>query len=64
MPTFKHPDLTAEQIVDFSKVILRGTLLSSLIGSWVVSDAWNQLLPDYKFTSAEELLAKCWAEQP
>jgi hypothetical protein len=25
-----------------------------------VSDQWNRLLPDYKFTDAEEFLEKYW----
>jgi hypothetical protein len=61
IPIFKDPSLTPEQIDYFSKVILRGSLLSGLCKSWVVSDEWNRLLPDYKFTDAEEFLSKYWA---
>jgi hypothetical protein len=25
-----------------------------------VSDEWNRLLPDYRFTGAEEFLEKAW----
>ncbi|CZR60456.1 related to 2`-hydroxyisoflavone reductase [Phialocephala subalpina] len=59
-PMFKSPDFSEEQLKHFSKVILRGCLLSFLCGSWVVSDAWNRLLPDYKFTNPEEFLLKAW----
>jgi hypothetical protein len=26
-----------------------------------VSDEWNRLLPDYRFTDAEDFLSKHWA---
>jgi hypothetical protein len=58
---FKDPSLSSEQIEYFSNVILRGSLLSGLCKSWVVSDEWNRLLPDYKFTGAEDFLWKQWA---
>jgi len=60
-PIFKDPSLSPEQTEYFSKVILRGVLLSCICGSWIVSDEWNRLLPDYKFTDAEEFLGKQWA---
>ena len=46
------------------KTVLVGTLLSSAKGAWDVSDAWNQLLPDYKFTQMEDFLIKVWEEKP
>jgi len=60
VPKFKDPSLTEEQINFFSKVILRGSLLSGVTKSWVVGDEWNRLLPDLKFTGAEEYLEKVW----
>jgi hypothetical protein len=57
---YKEQGLSPEQKEHFSKVILRGVLLSGLCKSWVVSDQWNRLLPDYKFTDAEEFLEKYW----
>lgn len=60
IPTFKDPNMSHEQIDYFSKVILRGTLLSGLCSSWVVSGDWNRLLPDYKFEDPGEFLAKHW----
>lgn len=64
IPKFKDPNLTEQQVDDFSKTILRGTLLSALCGSWIVSDDWNRLLPDYEFTEPEEFLAKYWTAKP
>lgn len=61
LPTFRDPSLSAEQIEYFSKVVLRGILLSCICGSWIVSDEWNRLLPDYEFADAEEFLKKHWA---
>jgi len=61
VPQFVDPNLSAEQNEFFSKVILKGCLLSGVSRSWVVSDEWNRLLPDYKFTDAEEFLEKHWA---
>jgi hypothetical protein len=46
------------------KTVLIGTLLSSAKGAWDVSDAFNQLLPDYKFTKIDEFLARVWEGQP
>jgi hypothetical protein len=46
------------------KTVLIGTLLSSAKGAWDVSDAFNQLLPDYKFTQIEDFLARVWEGQP
>jgi len=63
-PTMEYPNLPPEQVNQFSKVILTGSLLSGIHGSWAVSDEWNRLLPDYKFTDAEEFLSKHWAGKP
>jgi len=63
IPKFVDPNLSSEQNEYFSKVILKGSLLSGFTRSWVVSDEWNRLLPDYKFTGAEEFLEKHWARR-
>jgi hypothetical protein len=46
------------------KTVLIGTLLSSAKGAWDVSDEFNQLLPDFKFTQIEEFLAQVWEGKP
>ena len=61
IPKFKDPNMSQEQIDGFSRAILKGTLLSGLCGSWIVSDSWNRLLPDYKFEDLEKFLEKNWA---
>ncbi|TVY83804.1 hypothetical protein LSUE1_G004836 [Lachnellula suecica] len=60
IPHFADPSLSSEQNQQFAKLILKGSLLSGLARSWVVSDEWNRLLPDYKFTRAWEFLEKHW----
>ncbi|KAF4628829.1 hypothetical protein G7Y89_g9329 [Cudoniella acicularis] len=64
VPKFNDPALTPEQNEQFSKIIVRGSLLSGVSKSWVVSDEWNRLLPDYKFADVEEFLVKHWAGRP
>lgn len=54
----------ADQLAAVLKTVLIGTLLSSAKGAWDVSDAFNQLLPDYKFVQIEEFLAKVWDGKP
>ncbi|KAF4627982.1 hypothetical protein G7Y89_g10170 [Cudoniella acicularis] len=63
----RHPSFTddqAEQLAAMLETVLIGTLLSSAKGAWDVSNAWNQLLPDYEFTRIEEFLAKVWEGKP
>lgn len=64
IPKIVHPSIPPEKIDSISKVILIGSLLSGIRECWAVSDKWNQLLPDYKFTDAEEFLSKHWAGRP
>jgi hypothetical protein len=63
----RHPSFTedqANQLAAMIKTVLIGTLLSSAKGAWDVSGAFNQLLPDYKFTHIEEFLERVWKGQP
>ncbi len=46
------------------KTVLIGMLLSSAKGAWDVSDEFNRLLPDYKFTQAEDFLTQVWEGKP
>ena len=52
--------LTRETIRNFSPVVLRGTLLAIHRGVWTVSDEWNQIFLDYKFTQVEDYLGQIW----
>ena len=64
VPRTLHPSIPPEMADMASKMILTGLLLSSKIASWVVSDEWNRIFPDYKFESAEELLTRVWTGKP
>ncbi|KAH8745960.1 hypothetical protein BGZ57DRAFT_836676 [Hyaloscypha finlandica] len=55
-----HPSVTGDHVEEMLKTVLIGTLLSSAKGAWDVSDEFNQLLPDFKFTQIEEFLAQLW----
>ncbi|KAJ4248818.1 hypothetical protein NW762_012656 [Fusarium torreyae] len=59
-PRLPLPSIPKDQIEPFSKMVVIGTLISFHRGVWTVSDEWNQLLPDYKFTQANDLLEKVW----
>lgn len=56
------PSTPQEQIEAFSKMAIIGYLISSARGVWSVSDEWNRLLPDLKFTQVEDFIAKYWKE--
>lgn len=60
IPRYEHPNQTAEQVEFFAKMIATGCLLAGIRKSWVVSDEWNRLLPDYEFTGVEEFLLEHW----
>lgn len=63
----RHPSFTddrADQLDAALRGVLIGTLLSSAKGAWNVSDAYNRLFPDYKFSQIEEFLGKVWEGKP
>lgn len=60
IPIYKHPDQSPEQTKFMSMIIATGTILSGIKKSWVVSDEWNNLLPDYEFTDIDEFLCRHW----
>ncbi|KAH8800411.1 hypothetical protein F5884DRAFT_550374 [Xylogone sp. PMI_703] len=64
IPMMEAPGVPAEQNEHFSKMVLIGTLLSGVHESWVVSNEWNKLLPDYEFMDVEEFLARHWLWKP
>lgn len=59
-----HSSVAEDQAADFMKSTLIGTLLSGAKGAWAVSDEFNRILPDYKFTQIEDFLAKVWEGKP
>ncbi|KAH6876413.1 hypothetical protein B0T10DRAFT_540968 [Thelonectria olida] len=61
-PLLTHKAVPLEMRHAASQRITLGYMTSLADGAWYVSDEWNQLLPDCKFTSAEEYLQKVWAD--
>lgn len=59
-PLIEHRNIPEEYREDASKRILKEYLASIAGGGWSVSDEWNKLLPDFRFTSAEEYLNGVW----
>ncbi|KAK0647978.1 hypothetical protein B0T16DRAFT_407537 [Cercophora newfieldiana] len=57
-PRIDHPTFrdSPEQAAAMEKVLLGGVLLGFAAGAFDASDDWNKLLPEYKFTGAEEFL--------
>lgn len=60
----RHPSVPEAQAESFLTSVLIGTLLSGAKGAWTISDEFNRILPDYKFTHIEDFLTKVWAEKP
>lgn len=60
MPVVAHPSIPLEAREAFGRIAMAGLLLGQSAGNFDVSDAWNKLLPDYKFTQPEEFLTEAW----
>ncbi|KAI8724257.1 NmrA domain-containing protein [Fusarium sp. LHS14.1] len=60
----EHPAIGPENADAWGEMVSRCMLLALDAGEVDCSDEWNQLLPDYKFTQAEEFLAKWWDGKP
>jgi hypothetical protein len=63
-PKVEHPSLPAEQSEAMAGALVTGMLLGTDSGVWSVSTEWNKLLPDYKFTKAEDFLTEVWSGKP
>ncbi|KAK4666733.1 hypothetical protein QC763_302860 [Podospora pseudopauciseta] len=61
-PSIQHLD--EETRAAFSKAAFSGFLLALVDDELVVSDEWNRIFPDYKFTGIEEFVSKFWAGMP
>ncbi|OOF98858.1 hypothetical protein ASPCADRAFT_162634 [Aspergillus carbonarius ITEM 5010] len=64
VPRLDHPSIPPEQVDGLAKFFASGILLAISARSFEVSDEWNRLLPDYKFTAMEEFLSDAWREKP
>ena len=60
-PEVTHSAVPPEMRAVVSEQATLAYMISLADGAWSVSDEWNRLLADYKFSSAEEYLGKVWA---
>ena len=63
-PHVVHPSIPPEQATILAGSMLAGMTLGIRLGSLIISDEWNRLLPDYKFTQPREFLAEAWRGKP
>ncbi|PWY79691.1 NAD(P)-binding protein [Aspergillus heteromorphus CBS 117.55] len=61
-PVMQHSTIPEEVRAASAKIFTAKTVASIYQGTWRVSDEWNRLLPDYRFTGVEEFLRKWWTE--
>ncbi|KAK4205099.1 hypothetical protein QBC40DRAFT_261097 [Triangularia verruculosa] len=61
-PSVQHLD--EETRAAFSRAAFSGFLLALAEGDMVVSDEWNRIFPDYKFTGVEEFVSNFWVGRP
>ncbi|KAF4969095.1 hypothetical protein FSARC_3618 [Fusarium sarcochroum] len=62
LPLPEHPSIPVEVREQYAAGMTKGILLGFKDGAFQISDEWNKLLPDFKFTQPEEFLTKAWAE--
>lgn len=63
-PIVEHNAIPVEKRASLARFFTAGVILAVHDNQLHVSDGWNQLLPDYKFTSAEEFLSEAWHGKP
>ncbi|KAF5530025.1 2'-hydroxyisoflavone reductase [Fusarium phyllophilum] len=61
LPLPEHPSIPAEMREKIAADMIKCFLLGIKHGALKVSDEWNKLVPEYKFTQPEEFLTKAWA---
>ncbi|XXH05406.1 hypothetical protein Hte_011832 [Hypoxylon texense] len=59
-----HKAVSDDQALALLKAVSIGILLSSTKGAWDISDDFNQIFPDYEFTSIESFLGEVWEGKP
>ena len=63
MPQITHPSIPVEQQHLFYVPGWTGLLNATAKGAWTVSDEWNKILPDVKFTTVEESAAAVFGQK-
>ncbi|KAF7920984.1 hypothetical protein BELL_0124g00210 [Botrytis elliptica] len=59
-PVIVHSSVSEDQKDAFSQSYFSAFILALERGGWDASNEWNELLPDFRFTSAEEFLSNIW----
>lgn len=62
-PLMEYPGFSEDQIRAISKSGTVSFVRSAAEGAWNVSAKWNDLLPHYKFVTADEYLTKIWGKR-
>ncbi|KAL1652908.1 hypothetical protein SLS61_004528 [Didymella pomorum] len=60
----KGSDLSLRDLLTLGEQLRAGLLSAIDAGAFQSNDAWNVLLPDYKFEDAESFLSKVWCGKP
>ena len=63
-PHVTHQAIAPEQAKIIGEGLLMGMILGIRAGSLIISDEWNQLLPDYEFIQPREFLTEAWRGKP
>ena len=63
-PSVEHSGIPDGQAKAIVAQLVAGMLLGTSAGALNVTDEWNRLLPDYKFTQASDFLAEAWNRRP
>jgi hypothetical protein len=64
LPKLDHPSVPPEHVEAMSRTITTGFFLAAREKSFVTSDAWNKLLPEFTFQDAEVFLREAWSGKP
>ncbi|ESZ93434.1 hypothetical protein SBOR_6176 [Sclerotinia borealis F-4128] len=62
-PVINHPVIPDDQKSAFSQSYFATFILAMERGGWDASNEWNEFLPEFRFTGAEEFLSKIWKNQ-
>ncbi|KAM0273967.1 hypothetical protein ACHAQH_008087 [Verticillium albo-atrum] len=60
----EHPAIDPAEAEAWGTTFVTKILLTLPAGTMTVSDDWNKLLPEHKFTGVEEFLAEGWSGKP
>lgn len=63
MPPIVHPSIPEEQRAAWHGPGWIGILTAVASGAWKATEEWNDLLPDFKFTSFEDFVRNNWGSK-